>query len=251
MSGAPKVIGVVGAGTMGSGIAQLGALSGARTLLFDADAGAVERALERIPQHLDRGAERGRWSAEDAAGARDRLAGAGELADLAECELDRRSRPRVARPQARAVRVPLGDRALGRPRLEHLVDPDHLDRARRGRPLARRRDALLQPAAADEARRGHRRARVVRGRARDRPCRGRGDGQARHRRRRRPRLPRQPLQSPVRPRGAEAARRACRRRRDDRPHLPPRRRLPDGPLRAVGPRRRRRRLRDRASRSTS
>jgi 3-hydroxybutyryl-CoA dehydrogenase len=87
MSGAPKVIGVVGAGTMGSGIAQLGALSGARTLLFDADAGAVERALERIPQHLERGAERGRWSAEDAAGARDRLAGAGELADLAECEL--------------------------------------------------------------------------------------------------------------------------------------------------------------------
>jgi 3-hydroxybutyryl-CoA dehydrogenase len=87
MSGAPKVIGVVGAGTMGSGIAQLGALSGARTLLFDADAGAVERALERIPQHLDRGAERGRWSPEDAAGARDRLAGAGELADLADCEL--------------------------------------------------------------------------------------------------------------------------------------------------------------------
>jgi len=87
MSGAPKVIGVVGAGTMGAGIAQLAALSGARTLLFDADAGAVERALERIPQHLDRGAERGRWSAEDAAAARDRLAGAGDLADLADCEL--------------------------------------------------------------------------------------------------------------------------------------------------------------------
>jgi 3-hydroxybutyryl-CoA dehydrogenase len=87
MSGAPKVIGVVGAGTMGAGIAQLAALSGAQTLLFDADAGAVERALERIPQHLDRGAERGRWSAEDAAGARDRLASAGELADLADCEL--------------------------------------------------------------------------------------------------------------------------------------------------------------------
>ncbi|MCW2985247.1 MAG: 3-hydroxybutyryl-CoA dehydrogenase, partial [Conexibacter sp.] len=32
---APQVIGVVGAGTMGSGIAQLAAQSGARTLLFD------------------------------------------------------------------------------------------------------------------------------------------------------------------------------------------------------------------------
>jgi len=60
MSGAPKVIGVVGAGTMGSGIAQLGALSGARTLLFDADATAVERALERILKHLERGGRRRR-----------------------------------------------------------------------------------------------------------------------------------------------------------------------------------------------
>src|SRR4051794_33870684 len=74
---APRVIGVVGAGTMGSGIAQLGALSGARTLLFDADGAAVERALERIPAQLERGAEKGRWSAEDANGARERLGGAG------------------------------------------------------------------------------------------------------------------------------------------------------------------------------
>src|SRR3954453_9900307 len=87
MSGAPQVIGVVGAGTMGSGIAQLGALSGARTLLFDADNAAVERALERIPAQLERGAEKGRWSAEDAGGARDRLEGARSLEDLAECAL--------------------------------------------------------------------------------------------------------------------------------------------------------------------
>src|SRR3954447_23719045 len=84
---APRVIGVIGAGTMGSGIAQLGALSGARTLLFDADEQAVARALERIPAQLERGAERGRWSAEDASGARDRLEAAGALADLAGCEL--------------------------------------------------------------------------------------------------------------------------------------------------------------------
>ena len=35
MSHAPEVIGVVGAGTMGAGIAQLGAATGARTLLHD------------------------------------------------------------------------------------------------------------------------------------------------------------------------------------------------------------------------
>src|SRR5215216_6185689 len=83
---APQTIGVVGAGTMGAGIAQLGALSGARTLLFDADGDTVKRALERIPAQLDRGAEKGRWSAEDASGARERLEGAGALEDLAACE---------------------------------------------------------------------------------------------------------------------------------------------------------------------
>src|SRR5215218_7160088 len=87
MSAAPRVIGVVGAGTMGAGIAQLGALAGARTVLHDPDAAALERALKRIPKQLERGAERGRWSAEDAAGARERLAAAAELSDLAECEL--------------------------------------------------------------------------------------------------------------------------------------------------------------------
>src|SRR3954467_7916601 len=87
MSDAPQVIGVVGAGTMGSGIAQLGALAGARTLLFDADGDAVERALERISAQLERGAEKGRWSAEDAGAARERLEGTGSLEDLGECEL--------------------------------------------------------------------------------------------------------------------------------------------------------------------
>ena len=36
---AAQVIGVVGAGTMGAGIAQLACLSGARTLVHDPDAG--------------------------------------------------------------------------------------------------------------------------------------------------------------------------------------------------------------------
>jgi 3-hydroxybutyryl-CoA dehydrogenase len=87
MSGPPQVIGVVGAGTMGSGIAQLGALSGARTLLHDPDGEALAKALERIPAQLERGAEKGRWSAEDAAGARARLEGADTLEDLADCDL--------------------------------------------------------------------------------------------------------------------------------------------------------------------
>jgi 3-hydroxybutyryl-CoA dehydrogenase len=41
-------LGVIGAGTMGAGIAQLGAGAGIETVLFDADPSAVARAVERI-----------------------------------------------------------------------------------------------------------------------------------------------------------------------------------------------------------
>jgi 3-hydroxybutyryl-CoA dehydrogenase len=85
--GAPNVIGVAGAGTMGAGIAQLACLSGARTLLHDPVPEALDRGLERIRAQLDRGVERGRLSAEEAAAAGQRLTAAPTLEDLAECEL--------------------------------------------------------------------------------------------------------------------------------------------------------------------
>jgi 3-hydroxybutyryl-CoA dehydrogenase len=83
----PKVIGVAGAGTMGAGIAQLACLAGARTLLHDPLGEALERGLEQIKGHLDRGAARGRWSAEDAAAAAGRLEAAPSLEGLAPSEL--------------------------------------------------------------------------------------------------------------------------------------------------------------------
>jgi 3-hydroxybutyryl-CoA dehydrogenase len=84
---APRTIGVAGAGTMGAGIAQLACLSGARTLLHDPSAEALSRGLDSIRAQLARGAERGRWSPEEAEQASRRLEPAGELADLAPCEL--------------------------------------------------------------------------------------------------------------------------------------------------------------------
>jgi 3-hydroxybutyryl-CoA dehydrogenase len=72
---------------MGAGIAQLAALGGYETRLFDPDPAALERGLERLGRDLGRGAERGRWSAADAEAARGRVAGAGELDPLAECGL--------------------------------------------------------------------------------------------------------------------------------------------------------------------
>src|SRR4051794_5367758 len=68
---------------MGGGIAQLAALAGARTLVHDPVPGAVEKGLERVRRDLGRGAERGRWSPEDAEAAGGRLEAAGGVADLA------------------------------------------------------------------------------------------------------------------------------------------------------------------------
>ncbi len=84
---APGAIGVAGAGTMGAGIAQLGCLSGARTLLHDPDPEALERGRERIPAQLERGVERGRLSEAEAADASGRLAAAPALEDFASCDL--------------------------------------------------------------------------------------------------------------------------------------------------------------------
>ena len=87
MSEAPGTIGVAGAGTMGAGIAQLAALSGARTLLHDPIPEALERGLAEIKSRLERGAERGRLSQEQAEQAAQRLEAAPALERLAPSEL--------------------------------------------------------------------------------------------------------------------------------------------------------------------
>jgi 3-hydroxybutyryl-CoA dehydrogenase len=78
---------VLGAGTMGSGIAQVAALGGYRTQLYDAVPAAAAAGAERARAVLGKGAARGRWSEEDADAAATRLVPATELAELAGCVL--------------------------------------------------------------------------------------------------------------------------------------------------------------------
>ncbi|MDQ6834911.1 MAG: 3-hydroxyacyl-CoA dehydrogenase NAD-binding domain-containing protein [Actinomycetota bacterium] len=84
---APGVIGVVGAGTMGAGIAQLACRAGARTLLHDPDLEALERATKRIAEQLERGAQRGRWSPKQAEAATALLQAVTTLDELAPADL--------------------------------------------------------------------------------------------------------------------------------------------------------------------
>ena len=81
-------IAVLGAGTMGRGIAHISALAGYTTNLYDVDAeqlGAAERSIHR---NLDKGVEIGKLEAEQAAGAKERLALENDLAAaVAEADL--------------------------------------------------------------------------------------------------------------------------------------------------------------------
>ncbi len=61
-----ETIGVVGAGTMGAGIAQVAAIHGHPVILYDVQIDFVERGLARIKSALARDVERGRRPAEDA-----------------------------------------------------------------------------------------------------------------------------------------------------------------------------------------
>jgi 3-hydroxybutyryl-CoA dehydrogenase len=80
-------VGVVGAGTMGAGIAQIAALGGYRTAIYEVDDVALERGLEKLRSDLRRGAERGRWSESEADQAAERLEPGADIDGLAGCEL--------------------------------------------------------------------------------------------------------------------------------------------------------------------
>jgi 3-hydroxybutyryl-CoA dehydrogenase len=84
---AAAVIGVVGAGTMGAGIAQLACQAGARTLLYDPIPHALAHGAEKLREGIEHEAARGRIAAEDAAAAAERLQAAEDLSALAPCEL--------------------------------------------------------------------------------------------------------------------------------------------------------------------
>ena len=77
---------VVGAGTMGSGIAQVIVQAGIRTTLMDADITSLERGLEAIASRWQRLVETGRRSPEDIASFRANLS-PGTIADAAAADL--------------------------------------------------------------------------------------------------------------------------------------------------------------------
>ena len=80
-------IGIVGAGTMGSGIAMATAQAGVDVVLVDARAGTAEAAVALARTFFARGVERGRSSQEDAEAAQRRISIAASLEGLGDCDM--------------------------------------------------------------------------------------------------------------------------------------------------------------------
>ncbi|MBA1196267.1 3-hydroxybutyryl-CoA dehydrogenase [Pseudomonas plecoglossicida] len=80
-------IAVIGAGTMGNGIAQVCAVAGYQVLLIDVSDAALERGMATLSKNLERQVSRGTLEAEKAAAASGRIRTSTDYADLREVQL--------------------------------------------------------------------------------------------------------------------------------------------------------------------
>jgi 3-hydroxybutyryl-CoA dehydrogenase len=82
-----STVGVIGAGTMGNGIAQVSAAAGLSVIMVDVAQAAVDRGFAAIGASLDRLVKKEKLSAQDAAAVRARIRATTEYADLAQADL--------------------------------------------------------------------------------------------------------------------------------------------------------------------
>lgn len=80
-------VGVLGAGTMGHGIAHVCATAGFEVVLYDVTADLAKAGLAKIQKNLDVGVEKKKVTADDRDAAMKRLSATGTLADVAKCQL--------------------------------------------------------------------------------------------------------------------------------------------------------------------
>ena len=87
MSEAIERVGVVGAGLMGAGIAEVAAKAGSSVLVCEMNAAAAAAGRDRIESSLDRAVDRGKLEASSRDAAIARVGFVTDLHDLADCQL--------------------------------------------------------------------------------------------------------------------------------------------------------------------
>lgn len=80
-------VGIVGAGAMGRGIAQIAAQAGSTVKLFDTQPGAVAKARDAVFAQWDKLHEKGRMDAAQVAGQKARLLAEDSISSLSDCNL--------------------------------------------------------------------------------------------------------------------------------------------------------------------
>ncbi len=82
-----KTIGVIGAGQMGAGIAQVAAMAGFDTLLWDANSEVSQKALADIKRRLERDVEREKISSEKVESTLAHLKASSTLSEFSKCQM--------------------------------------------------------------------------------------------------------------------------------------------------------------------
>jgi 3-hydroxybutyryl-CoA dehydrogenase len=82
-----KKVGVIGAGIMGSGIAEVVAKAGAEVTFVEIDDEQVERGRARIEKSLSRAVERGKLSEEDRSGVMASIHGTTDYEEVGDCDV--------------------------------------------------------------------------------------------------------------------------------------------------------------------
>ncbi|WP_235022282.1 3-hydroxyacyl-CoA dehydrogenase family protein [Amycolatopsis alkalitolerans] len=81
------IVAVLGAGTMGSGIALVAVRAGCRTIIHDLSQSNLERGLDTVRGFLDKSVRLGKMAPEEARQAAARIEGTTDLPDLADAEV--------------------------------------------------------------------------------------------------------------------------------------------------------------------
>ena len=119
-----KTVGVLGAGTMGNGIAHVFARAGYRVILCDVVQAQLERALQTIGKNLEREVAKNKLTADERQAALKRIEPAADLGAMAKCdfvveaatekleiksqlfrELDAHCRPRLRKSDGRYLKA--------------------------------------------------------------------------------------------------------------------------------------------------
>jgi 3-hydroxybutyryl-CoA dehydrogenase len=82
-----KTVAVLGAGTMGSGIATVMARAGHDTILYDIDEANLTRGIDTVKGFFDKSVKLGKLDAEAGSAAKASLRGSTDLTDLAPCDV--------------------------------------------------------------------------------------------------------------------------------------------------------------------